>query len=168
MKTFEERYTAWLDGALAGADLVEFEKELARHPDALADREAAAKLRRLLREHPTAPPLTNADFFALQIQQRIAAESHRPSASSSEKPALFSIFSRLAWAGVFFLMLAGISYFITVRGHHTQDTNYFAQVVEVWPSEPGIFAETVYDPKDNLTVVWLDGLEYLPASYELK
>jgi hypothetical protein len=45
---------------------------------------------------------------------------------------------------------------------------YFAEVVDNWPADPSISASTVYTPGNNLTVVWLDGLEYLPASYELE
>src|SRR4026209_1930799 len=71
MKPFEERFTAWVDGQLSGDELAEFEKELAQHPDAASERAAAQKLTKLLREHSTAPALTNAEFFNLQIQQHI-------------------------------------------------------------------------------------------------
>ena len=40
MKTFEERYTAWIDGQLAGNALTAFEQELARRAEA-GDDEAA-------------------------------------------------------------------------------------------------------------------------------
>ena len=34
MQTFEERYTAWIDGKLTGAELAAFERELADRPAA--------------------------------------------------------------------------------------------------------------------------------------
>ena len=40
--------------------------------------------------------------------------------------------------------------------------------VEAWPADPSISATTVYNPDDNVTVVWLDGLDYIPATYALK
>jgi len=170
MKTFEERFTAYVDGLLEGRDLAEFEKELAAHPDAATDREEALRLRRLLRAHPAAPVLTNPDFFNLQIQQRIAAE--QPRARVREPRASFWSAPRLAWAGGFCLLLAVILYqtLIPSRGPApgSSDSLYFAQVVESWPSDPSIYANTVYNPEDNLTVLWLDGLDYLPASYALK
>ena len=49
MKTFEERFTAWVDGQLTGEALAAFEKELAAHPEATADRDAALKIGELLR-----------------------------------------------------------------------------------------------------------------------
>ncbi len=51
MKTFEERYTAWIDGQLEGPALTAFELELARRAaagEARADKADAARLHRLL------------------------------------------------------------------------------------------------------------------------
>ena len=44
MKTFEEKFTAWVDGRLTGAELAAFERELESHPEALAEKEAALDL----------------------------------------------------------------------------------------------------------------------------
>ena len=33
MKPFEEQFTGWVDGKLTGAELAEFEKQLAEHPE---------------------------------------------------------------------------------------------------------------------------------------
>lgn len=165
MKTFEERFTAWVDGRLAGDELSAFEKELAAHPEAMAERDAALKLRALLREHPTAPPLANADFFNLQLQQRIAAET--PRARKPERRAWsFWTLPRLAWAGALSLLIAGALYKALIPATVTYDSApYFAQVVEAWPADPGISATTVYSPEDNVTVLWLEGLDPLPAGY---
>ena len=38
MKPFEEQFTAWVDGKLTGAELAEFEKQLAEHPEAAAEK----------------------------------------------------------------------------------------------------------------------------------
>ena len=170
MKTFEERFTAYVDGVLEGADLKKFENELAGHPEAAADREDAKKLGRLLRAHPTVPALTNPDFFNLQIQQRIVAE--QPRSRVGERPAWFWSLPRLAWAGAFCLLLAAVLFqsFIPQPGSSADasESLYFAQVIESWPSDPSISANTVYSREDNLTVLWLDGLDYLPATYALK
>jgi hypothetical protein len=45
---------------------------------------------------------------------------------------------------------------------------YFATVVDSRTFDPGISANTVYDPRDNITVLWIDGLDYLPADYALQ
>ena len=170
MKPFEEQFTAWVDGRLSGDDLAEFEKELAQHPDAAAEKAAAQKLTKLLREHPTAPSLTNGEFFNLQIQQQLKT-SEAP-ARGVGKPAGWSwSLPRLILAGAACLLVAGLLFKTLIptgdRPAALDASPYFAQVIEVWPSEPGIWANTVYNPEQNVTVVWLDGLDYIPASYEL-
>ena len=165
MKTFEERYTAWIDGQLSGEALAAFEKELAAHPEAAEDRVAARKLGDLLRARATSPALSNTDFFNLQIQQRIEAEKPRPRVEPvCGGGAFFLPISRLIWAGAACLGIAALLYKTIIPAAHTPEaSNYFAQVVESWPSDPSISATTVYDPKDNVTVLWLDGLDYMPS-----
>ena len=171
MKPFEEQFTAWVDGKLSGPELVAFEEELARHPEALSGRADAQRLGTFLRGNPTAPKLTNADFFNLQIQQRIAAE--RPREQVGKRTGGWSwSWPRLVLAGAACLLLSGAMFKLMIPTASTLDaadsSPYFAQVVESWTSEPGVSANTVYNPKDNVTVLWLDGLDYIPASYELK
>jgi anti-sigma factor RsiW len=171
MKPFEERFTAWVDGRLSDDELADFEKELAQHPDAAADKEAAQKLTRLLRENPTAPSLTNGDFFNLQIQKQLDAEKAPARVATKRWPWFWSL-PRLIIAGAACLLVAGLLFktFIRTNEHPVglATSPYFAQVIEVWPSQPGVWANTVYNPEQNVTVVWLDGLDYIPASYELK
>lgn len=165
MKTFEERYTAWVDGQLAGEALAAFEKELSAHPEAAADRAAARKLGDLLRSHATAPALSNADFFNLQLQQRIEAETPRPRVEPARGSGSFFLpLSRFIWAGAASLGIAALLFKTLIPAPQgPAAANYFAQVVEAWPSDPSISATTVYDPKDNVTVLWLDGLDYMPS-----
>lgn len=167
MKPFEEQFTAWVDGQLTGPELAEFEKQLAEHPEAAAEKADAQHLGEFLRAHPTVPKLTNPDFFNHQLMERIAAEMPRV----AEKPrASFCSLPRLAWAGAFCLAVAFGLYKSTIPAGSPSDNQpkYFAQVVEAWPADPGISATTVYSPEDNVTVLWLDGLDYIPATYALK
>jgi hypothetical protein len=39
--------------------------------------------------------------------------------------------------------------------------------VESWPKAENVSASTYYSPDDDVTVVWLDGLKYIPANYAL-
>jgi len=169
MKPFEEQFTAWVDGKLTGTALAEFEKRLAEQPGAVAEKEDALRLGEFLRAHPTAPNLGNGDFFNHQLMQRIAAEGPRPVVE--KKRVAFWSLPRLAWTGAFCLAVALMLYetmIPTPAGVPANDgPQYFAQVVESWPCDPSISATTVYSAEDNVTVVWLDGLEYLPATYAL-
>jgi hypothetical protein len=166
MKPFEEQFTAWVDGKLAGRELAEFEKELEKHPEAAAERDQAHSLGKLLREFPTAPRLANPEFFNHQIMQRIAAETPEP--AEVKRPFFWSI-PRLAWAGAFCLAISFALYKTTIPASAPAPKNgdYFAQVVESWPKAENVSASTYYSPDENVTVVWLDGLDYIPANYAL-
>ncbi len=168
MKPFEEQFTAWVDGKLTDAELEEFEKQLAEHPEAAAEKEDALKLGRLLRTHPTVARMPNPDFFNHQLMQRIEAEAPKPVTAEKSRPFFWSI-PGLAWAGACCLLVAGLLFVTIIPGgpKHLETSNYFAQVVENWSTDPNVSASTVYDPKDNMTVVWLDGLDYIPATYAL-
>jgi len=167
MKPFEEQFTAWVDGKLTGAELEEFEKQLAEHPEAMEEKEAAQKLGRLLRQHPTVSRIPNPDFFNHQLMQRIAADM--PAKPVEKKRSFVFSIPGLAWAGAFCLLVAFVLFQTTIPGgeRHIDKSTYFAQVVENWPANPNVSASTVYDPTDNVTVVWLDGLDYIPATYAL-
>lgn len=170
MKPFEEQFTAWVDGKLAGAELAEFEKQLEGHPEAAAEKEEALKLGRLLRAHPTVGRMPNPDFFNHQLMQRIEAEMPEPVvAEKKQKRPFFWSIPGLAWAGACCLVVAGVLFATMIPGgpKHLETSNYFAQVVENWSTDPNVSASTVYDAKDNMTVVWLDGLDYIPATYAL-
>ncbi|MEI9893815.1 MAG: sigma factor-like helix-turn-helix DNA-binding protein [Chthoniobacter sp.] len=151
---FEEQFTAWVDGKLTGAELAEFEKQLEAHPEAVAEKEDALKLGQLLRAHPTAPSLTNPDFFNHQLMQRIAAETPRAAASREEAGHFSGRLPRLAWAGAFCLGVALALFETMIPGgaKHIDKSNYFAQVVENWPANPNVSASTIYSPDDNMTV----------------
>lgn len=167
MKAFEDKLTAWIDGELHGEELAAFEQELAAHPEAEREKAEALKLGDLLRQHPTAPSLTNGDFFNHQLTQRIAAESRQPRRETSTRSAFWPIW-RMAGAGAFCVLLTFVLYKAMIQPAAVEPSPYFAQVVDAWPSDPSISATTVYNEKDNVTVLWLSGLEYLPASTALQ
>jgi len=167
MKPFEEQFTAWVDGKMTDAELTEFEQVLAEHPAAVEEKEAALQLGKLLREYPTAPRLSNPDFFNHQLMERIAVEKPRvPEA----KRAFFWSIPGLAWAGAFCLIVSLVLFKTTipVGNSPVKSSDYFAQVVEAWPTNPNVTASTVYNPEENVTVLWLDGLDYIPATNALK
>ena len=55
MKTFEEKWTAWLDGELSGDELAEFEASLPDKAAAEAEKRDAQKLGAFLKEQLPAP-----------------------------------------------------------------------------------------------------------------
>src|SRR5919204_6951013 len=100
MKTFEEKWTAWLDGQLSGRELSEFEASLPDKTAAEAEKAEAKKLGELLRRELSARALTNEEFFSHELRERIARESaeHRQRTRRSPTSTWWTI-PRLLWAG---------------------------------------------------------------------
>ena len=98
MKAFEEKFTAWVDGKLAGSELAEFEAGLAAVRDAAAGKNAARQLGDLLRSHGRAPALTNQDFFNHQLIERIRTENPRRTDAPEKAPAFAWSLARMAWS----------------------------------------------------------------------
>ncbi|HEX8296981.1 MAG TPA: hypothetical protein VF593_11805, partial [Chthoniobacteraceae bacterium] len=99
--------------------------------------------------------------------QRLEAENPRPVKRSESRFAW--PLARLAWAAAFCLIVAGVLFQTTIpTTPPNAPSNYFAQVVESWPADPTIFATTVYNADSNVTVLWLDGLDYIPGSTQLQ
>jgi hypothetical protein len=169
MKTFEERFTAWVDGRLEGAELAAFERELEAHPEALAEKEAALDLGNLLRTHLKPAPLPNPDFFNHQILREIHAA---PAAAAPVRRRRFSFWSLpgMAFSGTFLLLLSTILYFTAVpntRREVRHNEQYVQNVLNARSDEPGITATSFHSKQDNVNVLWLDGLDYLPPSHKL-
>lgn len=119
MRTFEERYTAWIDGQLEGSALTAFELELSRRAsagEALADKTAADHLRHLLATHLRAPAMTNTDFFSHQLRERIEAdrriaERRRGTPHAERKPLFVWSFGQLVGLGSAFLFVSAALYY---------------------------------------------------------
>jgi len=164
MKPFEEKYTLWLDGKLTGSELEQFEAELGqRNLNAEQERAEAAKIGGLLRAHLKVPALTNADFFNHQILQQIEAE--RPKAVPVPQKSHFDwSLSRLFWAGATCLLITFGLYitFVAPAPRSSPQIDYYAQILNTQTDDPDISAVAFHSKKDNVTVLWLDGLDYVP------
>ncbi len=75
MKTFEEKWTAWLDDELTGDERVAFEASLEDRAAAEAEKNQARKLGALLKEQLQPRAMGNEEFFHHQLRERIARES---------------------------------------------------------------------------------------------
>ena len=186
MKTFEERLAAWLDGRLEGRELAAFERELEAHPEALAETEADRTLGNLLRTHLSAPPLGNADFFNHQLLQQIEADQRAQSPAPGARRPLFWSLRRMVFSGAFLMLLATGLFFATVpntrrqvrhneqyvqnilNARATDPTITASEVVHVVSDDPNVTATAFHSKDNDVNVVWLDGLSYLPRDHKLK
>lgn len=164
MKTFEEKFTAWIDGELSGAELAAFEAELAAVEKAGAEKRSAHRLGDLLRAHGGAPELRNADFFNRQLMERIEAETPKPTAQTA-RPRFSWPFPRLAWAGACSLLIAFALFYLLIpfgpRRAIVPASDDLADL-STRSGDPTITATAFHTKDDNVTVLWLDGLKYLP------
>jgi len=163
MKTFEERFTAWVDGKLEGKELAAFERELEARPEAVQDRVEALEIGKLLRENVVAPPLRNEDFFNGEIMRQIQLPPVR-------RPSFWSL-PRMAFSGVCLLLLSALLYCAAVpntRREMKQNANYVSNILNARSDDPHITATSFHSNADNVNVVWLDGLDYIPPNHKLK
>ncbi len=157
MKTFEEKFTAWMDGMLDGEELRSFEKE---HPAVHREKLEFLKLKSLLRENLHRRELENPEFFNSQIMEQIRRETGTTTRSSRR---LWLGLPRLAWGGICALSVGFALFFAIIpRGDFSDPrAKYVAEVLKAKTADPKVKA-TVENQKDNMTNMKLGGLDKLP------
>lgn len=173
MRTFEEKWTAWVDDQLSGKELAEFEAALPDKAAAEAEKRAAKKLSMLLQRELNAQPLSNADFFSHQLRERIDREERASAGGSSDVGGSFWWpIRRLVWAGATSLAIfVAISVFVMRDKQPAEPSQYLTQIIEA-KLDPGTGPDatiTIFENKeDRVTVLWTEGLKSLPAEYAAK
>jgi hypothetical protein len=169
MKTFEEKWTAWLDGKLTGDELTTFEDLLPDKAAAEADKREAQKLGALLKEHLSAHPLSNEEFFNHQLRETIERESAKQG-RHVEAPTWWNI-RRLAWVGSTAIAIFCVCTFFVMRQQAPAPSDYLTEILntQVDPTaNPYATTSIVQAKKDKVTVLWVEGLKSLPADYASK
>jgi anti-sigma factor RsiW len=160
MKTFEERYTAYLDGLLSESEAVIFEKE---QPALATQKTEWLRVQQFLRENLVPIELANPDFFNSQLRQQIAAD--RP-LKPAKATTWFGI-PRLAWGG-FGAVAAGVVLFVTLIPHGDLSdprSGYVAEVLKTTTIDPKVSATV--ESRKGITIIKLEGLEKVPADEDL-
>jgi hypothetical protein len=170
MKTFEEKWTAWLDGQLTGKELSDFEASLKDRSAAEAEKRDAQKLGALLKKELGAQALANAEFFSHQLRERIRHETGAQN-SRSGRARWWSV-PGMAWAGATSIAIFALFTFFVVR-EKTPDkpSPYLTQILNtrVDPvANPNATTAVFETKKDKVTVLWVEGLQSLPADYAAK
>ncbi len=177
MKRFEEQHTAWLDGLLPPGEAAEVAARLGEEGAAEAARHT--RLRALLKEHlPQERPLPQADFFQHRLREQIAALSGEMATPS--RPARpvwrWRLWSALCGGAVAALVMTALT--VSVKNEQGGITLaevewneeeagkpgfYDAEILEANPGGPTISAYAFQTSGQNMAVLWLDGLDYVPA-----
>jgi hypothetical protein len=174
MKTFEEKWTAWLDDQLSGRGLSEFEASLPDKASAQAEKAEAKKLGALLKRELSAHSLKNEEFFSHQLRERIVQESGgqgRERARRSPTPSWWTI-PRLLWTGTASLAVFLICTVLVMHQERpAEESQYLTQILNarVDPVVSPNATVSIFEVKqDRVTVLWTEGLQTLPADYAAK
>jgi len=162
MKTFEEKFTAWLDGMLAGEELRSFENE---HPSIQMEKAKFLQLKSLLKENLPRRELENPDFFNSQIIEQIRRET---GARAIRAPRRMLGLPRIAWGGLCALSLGFVLFFTMIPRGDLSDprAKYVAEVLNTRTADPKVKATV--ETQKNMTIIKLDGLDKLPSGQELR
>ena len=174
MKTFEEKWTAWLDDQLSGRELSEFEASLPDKAAAQAEKAEARKLGELLKRELSEHPLKNEEFFSHQLRERIVQESgEQPRERARQNPtSSWWTIPRLLWAGTASLAVFLIcTVFVMHQERPGEESQYLTQILNarVDPVVSPNGTVSIFEVKqDRVTVLWTEGLQTLPADYAAK
>jgi anti-sigma factor RsiW len=170
MKTFEEKWTAWLDAQLSGRELSEFEASLPDKAAAHAERAEAKKLGELLKRELGAHVLANEEFFSHELRERIMQGSREPARTRSRRS--WWTIPRLLWAGTASLAVFLICTVLVMRQERpAEESQYLTQILNarVDPVVSPNASVSIFEVKqDRVTVLWTEGLQSLPAEYAAK
>src|SRR5437588_5445923 len=169
MKTFEEKWTAWLDDQLSGKELLAFEQSLPDLEVARAEKRGAQRLGSFLKQQLAAQTMSNEEFFSHQVHERIARESENGSRGRGTRSTWWTV-PRLVWCGATALALFVLTTFVFLGQHQPgEQSEYLTQILNsrVDPAGNPNAAIYIFESKtDNkVTVLWTEGLQSLPADY---
>ena len=172
MKTFEEKWTAWIDGELSGRELIEFEASLPDKAAAETEKREAQNLGTFLKEHLPCRAMGNEEFFHLQLRERIASESAVPTSPSAGGGRVWWPIGRLAWVGATALAIfTGIALLVVRDKPASDQSQYLSQILtaRVDPVVSPNATITMFESKeDKVTVLWVEGLQSLPSEFASK
>ena len=172
MKTFEEKWTAWIDDQLSPAERAEFEASLENRVTAEAEKREAQKLRRLLRQELQPLPMGNEEFFQHQLRERIGAETGDAAGARPRLRETWWTIPRLVWVGATSLAIFAVcTFFVMRQSPPVEQSQYLTQILnaKVDPGAGPHATVSIFQTKDDhVTVLWVDGLKSLPPEYAAK
>ena len=177
MKTFEEKWTAWVDGELKRCGARRVRGFARRSSRGRSGENQAHKLGALLKEQLQPRAMSNEEFFHHQLRSRIAAEMKesvrrvRPIDSYVRAGGPFVVCSGPARHRS--RIFVGLHLFRHARttGARSQSQYFDADLKRPrrsHASSPHATVSIFQTKQDRVTVLWVDGLKSLPSDYAAK
>ena len=170
MKTFEEKWTAWIDDQLTGRELEEFLASLSDRAAAEAEKQSAKQPGSFLREQAVA--LNNADFFSHQLRERLNRESAPTRSESDAVQTGWWTIRRLLWGGIASLAVFALCTVVVLREKPPPSQSRYLTEILTYRVDPTVSPNasiSMFQKKDDhVTVLWVEGLQSLPAEYATK
>src|SRR5206468_8547074 len=138
MKTFEEKWTAWVDGQLSGRELLEFEASLPDKAAAEAEKADARKLGELLKRELSARTLTNEEFFSHQLREKIARLREDPARQARETRSTWWTIPRLLWTGALSLAVFLVFTVLVMRAKDRAEESHYLTHIPNARAAPGV------------------------------
>ncbi len=169
MKTLEEKWTAWIDDQLTGRELEEFLASLPDRAAAEAEKQSAKQLGSFLRKQ--AVVLSNADFFSHQLRERLDRESAPVRSERSAARTDWTI-RRLLWGGITSLAVFALCAVVVLREKTPPSQSQYLTEILTYRVDPTVSPNATISmfqkKEDHVTVLWVEGLQSLPAEYATK
>jgi hypothetical protein len=169
MKTFEEKWTAWIDDQLTGRELDEFLASLPDRAVAEAEKQSTKQLGNLLREQ--AVTLSNADFFSHQLRERLDREEEKEYATAQTGSGWWTVRRLLLGAATSFAIFIICAVFVFREKTPSSRSQYLSEILS-YRVDPNVSPNAIITPfekkDDHVTVLWVDGLQSLPSDYAAK
>jgi len=172
MKTFEEKWTAWLDDELTGTELAAFEASLPDKAAAEAEKRDAHKLGTFLKEQLQDRAMSNAEFFHHQLRESIARDARAGVAGGkADSPRAWWPIRRLVLVGATLAIFSVCTFFVMREKPSSEQSQYLSEILtaRVDPVvSPNATISMFKSKEDRVTVLWVDGLQSLPSEYAAK
>jgi anti-sigma factor RsiW len=172
MKTFEEKWTAWVDGQLSGRELSEFEASLPDKAAAEAEKASALKLGELLKRELSVRAMSNEEFFNHQIRENVTRFHQDRARPTRGARSTWWTIPRLLWTGAASLAVFLIFTVAVMREKNpAEESQYLTEILNarVDPVVSPNATVSIFEVKqDRVTVLWTEGLQSLPAGYAAK
>ena len=170
MKTFEEKWTAWIDDQLTGRELEEFLVSLPDKAAAEAEKRSAKQLGSFLREQ--AVTLSNADFFSHQLRERLNRENDPARSERDAVQTGWWTIRRLLWGGIASLAVFALCTVVVLREKTPSTQSQYLTEILTYRVDPTVSPNATISMfqkrDDHVTVLWVEGLQSLPAEYATK